>query len=41
MFAFGERFIPQLSQNPALGVVLFVALAISLFVSARKKLKQS
>jgi hypothetical protein len=40
-FALGERFMPQISQNPALGVILFVALAISLFVSARKKLKQS
>lgn len=41
MFAFGERYIPHLSQNPVLGVVLFVLLAISLFVSARKKLDQS
>jgi hypothetical protein len=41
MFAFGDRFMPGLSQNTGLGVVLFVALAITLFVSARKKLKQS
>ncbi|MGH9706308.1 MAG: OPT/YSL family transporter, partial [Candidatus Acidiferrales bacterium] len=41
MFAFGERFMPHLSQNPVLGVVLFVLLAISLFVSARKKLDHS
>ena len=41
MFAFGERYMPHLSQNPVLGVVLFVLLAISLFVSARKKLDQS
>jgi hypothetical protein len=38
MFAFGERFMPTLSQAPALGVLLFVLLAISLFVAARKKL---
>ena len=41
MFAFGQKLMPNLSQNPWLGVILFVALAISLFVSARKKLKQS
>ncbi|MGA3292510.1 MAG: oligopeptide transporter, OPT family [Candidatus Acidiferrales bacterium] len=41
MFALGERFMPHLSQNAGLGVALFVALAITLFVSARKKLKQS
>jgi putative OPT family oligopeptide transporter len=40
MFAFGERFMPQLSQVPLLGVALFVLLAISLFVAARKKLRQ-
>jgi putative OPT family oligopeptide transporter len=38
MFAFGERFMPSLSQAPVLGVLLFVLLAISLFVAARKKL---
>jgi putative OPT family oligopeptide transporter len=38
MFAFGEKFMPHLSQANALGVVLFVLLAISLYVSARKKL---
>jgi putative OPT family oligopeptide transporter len=38
MFAFGERFLPQLSQKAGLGVALFIALALSLFVSARKKL---
>jgi putative OPT family oligopeptide transporter len=38
MFAFGARFLPHLSQQAGLGVVLFVLLAISLFVSARKKL---
>ena len=37
-FAFGDRFLPRLSQAPVLGVVLFVVLAASLFVSARKKL---
>ncbi|MGH7837819.1 MAG: hypothetical protein ACREQC_08350, partial [Candidatus Binataceae bacterium] len=41
MFAFGARYMPRLSQNPVLGVILFVLLAISLFVSARKKLDQS
>lgn len=41
MFAFGETFMPKLSQAPVLGVVLFVLLAISLYASARKKLKQS
>ncbi|MGA8011473.1 MAG: oligopeptide transporter, OPT family [Candidatus Acidiferrales bacterium] len=41
MFAFGQTFMPQLSQKMGLGVFLFVALAITLFVSARKKLKQS
>jgi putative OPT family oligopeptide transporter len=41
MFAFGEKFLPHLSQNAGLGVLLFVVLAITLFVSARKKLKQS
>ena len=38
MFAFGDRFLPRLSQAPLLGVVLFVLLAVSLFISARKKL---
>jgi len=41
MFAFGARFMPHWSQAPVLGVVLFVLLAISLFLSARKKLRQS
>ncbi len=41
MFAFGATFMPHLSQKMGLGVILFVALAITLFVSARKKLKQS
>lgn len=41
MFAFGQTFMPQLSQKMGLGVFLFVALAITLFVSARKKLKRS
>ena len=38
MFALGERFLPHLSQANGLGVVLFVLLAISLYVSARKRL---
>jgi hypothetical protein len=41
MFAFGEKYMPHLSQAPSLGVILFVLLAISLFISARKKLNQS
>lgn len=40
-FAVGEKFMPRASQNPWLGAGLFVVLAISLFVAARKKLKQS
>ena len=38
MFAFGERFLPMASQSPWLGVVMFLLLASSLFVFARKKL---
>jgi putative OPT family oligopeptide transporter len=41
MFAFGPTFMPHLSQKMGLGVILFVALAVTLFVSARKRLKQS
>jgi putative OPT family oligopeptide transporter len=41
MFAFGASFMPHSSQMPVLGVLLFVLLAISLFVCARKRLKQS
>jgi hypothetical protein len=41
MFAFGPKFMPVLSQKMGLGVLLFVALAASLFYSARKRLKQS
>ena len=37
MFAFGEKFMPHLSQVSGLGVVLFVLLAISLYTSARKE----
>jgi putative OPT family oligopeptide transporter len=37
----GENHIPNLRVAPWLGVALFAALAASLFVSARKKLKQS
>jgi hypothetical protein len=39
--ALGERFMPHLQQAPWFGVLLFVALAATLFYSARKKLKQS
>jgi uncharacterized oligopeptide transporter (OPT) family protein len=38
MFAFGETFMPRASQMQGLGVALFLLLAVSLFVSARKKL---
>jgi putative OPT family oligopeptide transporter len=41
MFALGEKIMPHLSQTNALGVILFALLAISLFISARKKLNQS
>jgi putative OPT family oligopeptide transporter len=40
MFALGEKF-PALSNAPGVGVLLFALLAISLFISARKKLGQS
>ena len=40
-FAVGAKFMPNASQSQWLGVGLFVALGITLFVSARKKLKQS
>ncbi len=36
-----ERHMPNLHQAQWLGVVLFATLAVTLFVSARKKLKQS
>jgi putative OPT family oligopeptide transporter len=39
--AWGDRLMPNLHQAPWLGVVLFAVLAATLFVSARKKLKQS
>jgi uncharacterized membrane protein len=38
IFALGARYLPSLSQAPELGVALFLALAITLYVSARKKL---
>ena len=41
MFAFGEKQMPHLSQVPALGVGIFLVLALTLYVSARKKLKRS
>jgi hypothetical protein len=37
----GEKYMPHLHQAQWFGVLLFAALAVSLFVSARKKLKQS
>ncbi len=39
LFAWGPKLMPKLSGAPILGVVMFVALAVSLFVSARKKLE--
>jgi len=38
LFAWGPKLMPSLSNAPGLGVVMFVALAVSLFVSARKKM---
>ncbi|HEY4741338.1 MAG: oligopeptide transporter, OPT family [Candidatus Acidiferrales bacterium] len=38
LFAWGPKLMPRLSGAPILGVVMFVALAVSLFVSARKKM---
>jgi uncharacterized oligopeptide transporter (OPT) family protein len=39
IFALGEKVMPQWSQSPWLGVVMFLLLASSLFVFARKKLE--
>jgi hypothetical protein len=39
IFAFGEKFMPQASQSPWLGVVMFLLLASSLFIFARRKLE--
>jgi len=39
IFAFGEKFMPGVSQSPWLGVIMFLLLASSLFVFARKKLE--
>ncbi len=38
IFAFGEKFMPHVSQSHILGVVMFLLLALSLFMFARKKL---
>ena len=38
IFAFGEKYMPHISQSPWLAVVMFLLLASSLFVFARKKL---
>lgn len=38
IFAFGEKFMPQMSQSPWLGVVMFLLLASSLYAFARRKL---
>jgi putative OPT family oligopeptide transporter len=37
-FAFGPRFLPHLSEQAMLGVIMFVLLASSLYYFARKKL---
>ncbi len=37
----GEKYLPNLHQAQGFGVLLFAGLAVTLFVSARKKLKQS
>ncbi|MGA8233232.1 MAG: OPT/YSL family transporter, partial [Candidatus Acidiferrales bacterium] len=39
LFAFGPKFMPHWSHASWLGVVMFVLLAASLYVSARKKLE--
>jgi uncharacterized oligopeptide transporter (OPT) family protein len=39
IFAFGEKFMPQMSNSPWLGVVMFLLLASSLYAFARKKLE--
>jgi putative OPT family oligopeptide transporter len=39
IFALGEKWMPQASQSPSLGVVMFLLLASSLFAFARKKLE--
>ena len=39
IFAFGEKFMPQVSLSPWLGVVMFLLLASSLYIFARKKLE--
>ena len=41
IFAFGAHFMHHFNENPILGVILFVLLSVSLFISARKKLDQS
>jgi putative OPT family oligopeptide transporter len=39
--AWGDRHMPNLHQAPWLGVLMFAVLGLTLFVSARKRLKQS
>ena len=39
IFSFGEKFMPQVSQSPWLGVIMFLLLASSLFIFARRKLE--
>jgi uncharacterized oligopeptide transporter (OPT) family protein len=39
IFALGEKFMPQASQSPWLGVIMFLLLASSLYAFARKKLE--
>jgi putative OPT family oligopeptide transporter len=38
LFAIGPKWLPHISVAPLFGVVMFVLLALSLFLSARKKL---
>ena len=38
-FAFGDKFMPRLSQSHGVSVALFLLLAVSLYISARKKLE--
>ncbi len=39
IFSFGEKFMPQVSQSPWLGVIMFLLLASSLYIFARRKLE--
>jgi OPT oligopeptide transporter protein len=38
LFSWGPKLLPKLSAAPELGVIMFVLLAVTLFVSAKKKM---